>query len=282
MKSRLKVLIPVGAGIVIILILLASSIKIIDQTEIAVVRTLGEITGTLESGIHLVNPLTQKIALYDTKIHVKELTFESYTKDAQAISAQVEVQYELPKTNVEDVAKTYGSYDALETKLSNVVEEKTKVVISRLSAMTLMETRSQLSASAIEEMHQLETVFPVRFTSVIIKDISFSDAFEAVIEQKMAAEQEALRAQNVTKQLEEENKQKVAAAVAEAEALKASADAAAYETRVKAEAEAEAMRLIQEQLSKDPLYIDYIKWSAWNGVLPETVLGSSGVIIDLP
>ncbi len=39
-------------------------------------------------------------------------------------------------------------------------------------------------------------------------------------------------------------------------------------------AEAEAIQLVNEQLSKPPRYIDLVRAKAWNGSLPQTMLGS--------
>jgi hypothetical protein len=59
--------------------------------------------------------------------------------------------------------------------------------------------------------------------------------------------------------------------------IKATADANAI--LILAKAEADAMKLKQREIS--PLYVDYIKASMWNGVLPTTVLGTSTPMITI-
>ena len=187
----------IGACIAIFAIaMLVSGIKIIDQTEIGVVKTFGRVDHTISGGLNFVNPITDTVEVMDLRVHVSESSFASYTKDAQPVTASVEYQYELLPGNAMAVATQYGSYEILETKLGAAAEERAKIVFSRYGAMTLLETRSTLSAQVWEEFRELEDLFPIHFTSVVIKDIDFSDAFEAAVEAKMEAEQNALRAEN--------------------------------------------------------------------------------------
>lgn len=76
--------------------------------------------------------------------------------------------------------------------------------------------------------------------------------------------------------------------VAESQKLVAEADAQrkiavakgdSAQAVIAASGRAEAIR--REQLNLTPMYLDYIRASAWNGVLPTTVLGSQNVMIPL-
>jgi regulator of protease activity HflC (stomatin/prohibitin superfamily) len=46
-------------------------------------------------------------------------------------------------------------------------------------------------------------------------------------------------------------------------------------------ASAESMSIKIKQRELTPEYIEYIKWSSWNGVLPTTVAGGSGVLLNV-
>lgn len=94
-------------------------------------------------------------------------------------------------------------------------------------------------------------------------------ALQASIEAKTKAIQEVQVAENQKKVAEAEAQRKIAVAKGD------SAQAV-----IAAAGEAAAMKLKQKELS--PQYIDYIKWSKWNGELPTTMLGSgSGTIFNL-
>jgi hypothetical protein len=45
-------------------------------------------------------------------------------------------------------------------------------------------------------------------------------------------------------------------------------------------AEALSIKIKQQQLAKSPQYVEYLKTTKWNGVLPQ-VTGSGGLIIDM-
>lgn len=173
---------------------------------------------------------------------------------------------------VMDVAREYGSYEILETKLDNVVQERAKIVFAKYSAMTLLENRATLSIEVADEVKTLEELYHVNFTSVIVQDIDFSDAFEASVEAKMTAEQDALRA-------EQEKKTAVVKAEQEAEVAAIEAEAAI----ARAQGEAEAMRITREALQNMPdAYIQQMWIEKWNGELPAVQAGDSASVIVNP
>lgn len=94
-------------------------------------------------------------------------------------------------------------------------------------------------------------------------------ALQASIEAKTKAIQEVQVAENQKKVAEAEAQRKIAVAKGD------SAQAV-----IAAAGEAAAMKFKQRELS--PQYIEYIKWSKWNGELPTTMLGSgSGTMFNL-
>ena len=207
--------------------------------------------------------------MYDLRIHVREAAFATYTKDAQPVEVSVEYQYEPQTDRMMEIASQYGSYEILETKIAKVVEERTKIVIARYSAMPLLENRSNLSFEVDEEVSKLEDTFPVHFTSVVVANLDFSDAFEASVEAKMTAEQDALRA-------EQEKKTAVVKAEQAKEVAAIEADAAI----AKAKGEAEAMKITKEALSSMPdEYIQSMYLEKWDGKLPQIVTEGSGLML---
>lgn len=255
---------------ILLIIMVIGGIRIVDQTEVGVVRTFGEISGSIDGGLNFVNPLTQTVTMYDLTVHSQNRALASYSKDAQPMTASIEFQYQLTADSAMKVARQYGSYEALEQKLGQVVEERVKIVLSRYGAMTLLENRSTLSAQCFDEVREIENTFPVTFTSVVISDVDFSDAFEASVEAKMKAEQDALRAEQEARQaVIEANRDKEVASI-EAEAAIATA-----------RGEAEAMNIIREALQNMPeAYIQQLYLEKWNGVLPQIVTEGSSLMIN--
>lgn len=270
--TRVKWIATIGALVILIIVLVIGGIRVVDETEVGVVKTFGEISGTVDSGLNFINPLTQKVTMYDLRVHVRESSFASYTKDAQPLTAAIEYQYALNPAFAEDVAREYGSYEILETKLSNIVEERAKIVFAHYSAMSLLENRSNLSTEVTEEVKTIENLFHVTFTSVVVKDIDFSDAFEASVEAKMTAEQAALKAEQDKKTaiIQAEQKKEVAAITAEA-------------AIAQAKGEAEALEITRQALQNMPdTWVQQLWIEKWDGKLPTTQAGSDAAIIVNP
>ena len=261
----------VGVCLVIaVLATLLGGIRIMDQTEVGVVKTFGRVDHTISGGLNFVNPISDTVEIMDLRVHVRESSFASYTKDAQPVTASIEYQYELLSSSAMDVVKQFGSYEILETKLSASVEERAKIVFARYSAMPLLEARSTLSAQVDEEVKLLEDTFPVHFTNVVVKDIDFSDAFEAAVEAKMQAEQNALRAENEKKE-----------AVTRAEQAREVAAINAEAAIATAEGEAKALEITRQALENMPdTWVAQQYLEKWDGKLPQLITGDgSGVML---
>lgn len=270
--KTLKFVIPLIFLIILVLMFVFCGIKILDTTEIGVVKTFGEISGTIDGGLNFVNPITDTVEIYDLRVHVKDASFASYTKDAQPVTAAIEYQYELEPSAAMQVATQFGNYEILETKLANVVEERAKIVFARYGAMPLLENRSNLSAEVRAEVELLEQNFPVNFTSVVVRDIDFSDAFEAAVEQKMQAEQNALRAENEKKE-----------AITRAEQAREVAAINAEAAIAAAEGEAKALEITRQALENMPdTWVAQLYLDKWDGKLPQFMTGSDTGIMITP
>lgn len=255
-----------------VLAMLLGSIRIMDQTEVGIVKTFGRVDHTISGGLNFVNPFSDTVEIMDLRVHVCESSFASYTKDAQPVTASIEYQYELLPSSAMEVAAQFGTYEILETKLGAVVEERAKIVFARYSAMPLLENRSTLSAEIWEEVKLLEDTFPVHFTSVVVKDIDFSDAFEAAVEAKMQAEQNALRAENEKKE-----------AVTRAEQAREVAAINAEAAIATAEGEAKALEITRQALENMPdTWVAQQYLEKWDGKLPQLIAGDGPGVMLTP
>jgi regulator of protease activity HflC (stomatin/prohibitin superfamily) len=91
--------------------------------------------------------------------------------------------------------------------------------------------------------------------------------------------QESIIAKTKAIQQAEASEQQAIAAIAEGKRKVAVARADSAETIITAQAAALAIKIKQNQLS--PLYIEYVKANAWNGVLPTTVAGGAGTFLNI-
>jgi regulator of protease activity HflC (stomatin/prohibitin superfamily) len=91
--------------------------------------------------------------------------------------------------------------------------------------------------------------------------------------------QDAIIAKTKSIQQAEASEQQALAAIADGKRKVAVAKADSAEMIINAKASAMAIKLKQQSLT--PEYIEFIKWSKWNGKLPETIAGGSGTFLNI-
>ncbi|MCL1830566.1 MAG: prohibitin family protein [Oscillospiraceae bacterium] len=256
----------------ILLIVVPGSIFSISTGEVGVVKVFGEAKHTVSPGIHFQFWLSNTVERYDIKTREINLVFEAYSKDAQTITGILAIQYQIMPDKLIEINSQYGSVNALEERLKAIIIERAKSVFSDKGAMVIVEGRSSLSGEIEQRIAPMMEPYYVTVTAVALEDISFNDAFESAVEQKMVAEQEKLRA--------EYDKEK---AIIKAEEALAVAEREAKAVIEKAQGDAEALLIMQEAWSsltpevKEAMLTEMF-YAKWNGVLPEVMSGDS---IDL-
>lgn len=273
--KRLKVLVPAVAIGLFVVITAVSGIQIVDQTEIGVVRTFGQISGSIQPGMNFVNPFTDTVTKYDTRVQSHELVFASYTLDGQAVDIVVELQFNVPREKVIEVASNYGSAETLITRILNSSEEKIKFVFAGRTAMQAVEQRSALSGDAQISVQSIEATYPIDIASVIIKDISFSDAFEASIELKVKAEQEKLTSKTQSEKAVLEAERDATIRRTQADANLYAAEKEAEAERLRADAEAYRINTEGEAIRANPDMLEQLRIEQWDGAYPDTYISGS-------
>lgn len=228
--------IPVAFAIVfaIALCVVPMSIHIVNTGEIAVVKHMGEAREVKTAGMHFDLWITEQYDYYDAKVQNVEISTQAYSSDAQTMNIAMTLQYQISIENAIDIAKQYGSLDALQNRIEAIAVEKTKSVLSSYKAMDIISDRASMSPKVEEVIiGAITDEYFVNISTVVLTNIDFSTAFEKAVEEKMIAEQKKLQA-------EYENEMKVAAAEAEAKAAIQKAEGEAKAKLIAAEAERDA------------------------------------------
>lgn len=237
------------------------SMHTVDTGEVAVVKRLGKIVDVREPGTHFDFWMTKSYQRYDTKVQNVEITTAAYSSDAQTMDVAMTLQYQIMSDKVTDIAKQYGSLDALQGRIQAIVIEKTKAALSAHKAMDIIADRAAVSPEVEQAIRDaVDEEYFVNITAVVLTNIDFSDAFEKAVEDKMIAEQAKLKA-------DYENDTKVAKAKADAEAL-----------LIEATAQAEANELLTKSLTDEVLESKF--YDKWDGKLPQ-VMGEGSAILDI-
>lgn len=259
------------------------SLHTVETGEVAIVKEFGNAKEVKTAGLHYDPWITKSYEYVNTKTQEVYIETMAYSSDAQPMTIKMAVQYNIKGDEALEVVKQYGSEEGLQSKLTSIITEAPKAVVSTRPAMEIIANRSEIPpAVEIAINEALGNKYFVVITQVSITDIDFSDVFEQAVEQKMIAEQDKLKA-------EYENERKIAEAeanakaeiakaeakkeiaTAEADVKKINAEAEAEALKIKATAEAEANKKIAESIT--PELLDKIELEKWDGKLPTTLLG---------
>lgn len=275
-----KVVSGLGMAVMFVLfVFVPFSCHQIDSGEVAVVKVWGEAKEVKGEGFNFDSWISTKYIKYDLKTQEINSSISAYSQDAQSMTAGLTVQFRIQADKVLNINKEYGTLDVLTERIKAISEEKAKVVISQSSAMSLIETRSELSTKVETAINSAVSQYYIDITMVVVTDITFSEAFENTVEDKMIAEQEKLKAEYEKEKAIIQAEQKLEVAKLEAEAQLEKAMKEAEATEVRAEAEANALKIIETAWKEiDPevrqVMLQEMAIESWNGSLPETMVGT--------
>ena len=254
------------AVIAVLLIVVLNSFSIVNEGYVGVKYRFGKIVqDNLTAGLNVHIPFIEEIEQVDIREHIYSVSTDAYTSDTQSVnSLQLKLNYCYDSSKLSDIIRNIGISNVEARLLVPNVQKIAKDAIGKVKAEQLVQSRADVTNEIQNSLTEILAKDGIIVTAFAIENLNFDEAFEASIQAKVIAEQDALKMENKTKEKEEEAKQVVIAAEAEAKSK-----------RIAAEAEADAIKAIQEQLQKSPNYIDYFQIEKWDGKLPQVV--SDGV-----
>lgn len=213
----------------------------------------------LPEGLYFYNFFTTSIEQLDTQTQVTEFKTETYTRDMQVSDITYTLTYALEPDAAATTFKVAG--DAWVDKLvAPVLAGAVKQIVGQFDAVELVAHRDKATEAVKAGVATALSAAHVRLISLQISEIKYSKEFEAAVERKVIATQNAEQAKNHTQQIEEEARQRIVAA----------------------KAEAESMQIRSEALSKNQNLVNYEAVQKWNGVLPTMIMGGTMPFISLP
>jgi regulator of protease activity HflC (stomatin/prohibitin superfamily) len=248
--------------IITLIILAANSFTIVSEGFVGVKYRFERIVGDyLSPGLNFKIPFVERIEQVDVRNQIYEFVGDAYTRDTQMVNdLRLKVTYRYSQDRLSDIIRDVGIANVQDRFLVPNVQKIAKDEIGRVNAEMLVQSRSEVQNKIQESLTTVLAVDGIIVTAFAIENIAFEAQFEESIQAKVIAEQKALQMINITREKEEQAKQVVIAAEADAESI-----------LIKAEAEAKAIALIQEQISQNFGYIEYLKIVQWNGVLPQVI-----------
>ncbi|KAI9133780.1 SPFH domain-containing protein [Acaryochloris sp. CCMEE 5410] len=246
----------------------ASSVRIVNQGNAALVENLGSYKKRLDPGLNFIFPVIDQIVYKDTlRLKVLDIDPQScITCDNVAITVDAVVYWQII-----DMEKAYYKVENLSSAMVNLVQTQIRAEMGKLELDETFTARTQISEILLQELDSATDPWGVKVTRVELRDITPSQAVQDSMELQMAAERKK-RAAILTSEGEREAAVNSARGSAEAQVLAAEArkksailEAEAEQQSIvlraqgdrqdrvlRAHATSEALQIVTQALKQDP------------------------------
>lgn len=225
---------------------------------------------SLVTGAVWYNPITT--AVYEYPTYVITVDYEPFSinaKDGSSFSVDPTISLKIVDGKSPEVFRKYRKdniTDVINTTLYNYVKNAFRIQLNNYTTDELVSKREEFE-KAIEDRLSKELLIENFQLEQMTSGLQYPETLVRSIDEKNAAIQKALKAENEVKTIEAEAKKRVAEAQGQAEAL-----------RIKGDAEAEYNRKISASLST--LIIQQNMIEKWDGKLP-VMSGATNTILDV-
>ena len=191
------------------IVLMLSSCAVVRQDMVGVKRKFGKIkTRSLEPGLYAVNPFTTTMLTIPSRTVNMEIRLNLPSKEGLTIASDISILYRIKKDAAAEILKNVGArYER--TLILPVFRSASADVCARFFAKDMHSgERSVIERKIQERMKELLDKRGFEIESVLLKSISLPARLSGAIEQKLAAEQDAMRMQFVLQREQQEAKRK--------------------------------------------------------------------------
>ena len=266
----------IGLIVLICAGLLAGGYYTVDQGDRAVILRFGKVVDVASPGLHFKIPLIDNVKKISVRTQKVTEKIDAYSRDIQAADLTISVNYSINPTSVTEIYTKYG-VELEDRVIRPQILAKTKDVFGRNNAVEIVQSREAIAASIVKELQGRFEELGVIVQTVQIEDIVFSKDYERAVEERMNAEVQVKKTQQVleTKKLEAEMVRAKAAGDADARVAMANAEAASM--KAVGDAEAHVIEVKGKALAQNPNLIGLIQAEKWNGELPTTFIPGASV-----
>lgn len=242
--------------ILVVLIVGANSLAQIPAGHTGVVLQFGAVSDTVMSeGLHMKIPFITNVVTIDNRVLKAEVESTSASKDLQTVSSTIAVNYRVGQANSATLYQNVGvGFEDVIVKPA--IQECVKAVTAQFTAEELITLRQTVGDQMRDLLQAKIGPYGLNIEVFNIISFEFSDEFNAAIEAKQTAQQNALKAEQDLARIKVEAEQKIE----------------------QAKAEAESYKLKSLEIGQATLAMEWI--DKWDGKLP-TVAGDSQMMLNI-
>jgi regulator of protease activity HflC (stomatin/prohibitin superfamily) len=227
--------------------------------QVGVKQRFGKLSeNTKSQGVMFYNPFFSRILRVPTRTINREIAINLPSKEGLTIASDVSILYRIEPSKVTDVIREIGlNYDQIVT---SVFRSAAADICSQFFAKDMHSGERRLIENQIRDLMN-ERLTPKGFIieAVLLKSITLPKGLTSSIEQKLEAEQDALRMEFILDQQRKEAERQVISANAKREVAIIDAQGRAEVIRIEAEAQQKANELLNSSLTPGVLKMKQIE-----------------------
>jgi len=242
----------------------------VEPGTVGVLAQWGEVHSDSKSeGLHWETWFRDDIVNMPLRVQKIEAKASASSKDLQVVTSIIALNYRLDGSKAVDVFQDIGKLETVEqTIVAPALQEAVKASTAKYTAQELVTKRQEVKNTISDYITATLEKSHLQVTELSIVDFKFDNKYQAAVEDKQVAEENAKKATNDLQRIEIEAKQRVAKAQGMAEAALA-----------KARAEAEAQTMLRETLTPEILKLRAVE--KWDGKMPVVTGDGSAAIVDV-
>jgi prohibitin 1 len=200
--------------------LLLSSCAIIRPGEVGIKQRMGKLSEkTHFQGTVWFNPFTTRVLKTNVQINDIELSLSLPSKEGLSVVAQISILYRIDQNSVSKVIRSLGL--RYETIISNVFRSASADVCSKYFAKDMHSgMRAEIEKEIQKKMAETLSEQGIYVSAVLMKSIQLPAGLAGSIEQKLQAEQDAMRMKFILEQEKLEAERKIIEATGTKDAQK--------------------------------------------------------------
>jgi prohibitin 2 len=218
-----------GIGIVFLIIILSQWLPwyTVSPGEIALITRLGKLQENVYTEwLNFKVPLIDKVIRINIQTQKVEATANAASKDLQNISATIAVNGAVLPSFAKELYRNLGDATLVADKIINPsIQESVKAATAKYTAEELITKRTAVSQEIRTLLVEKLEKRWIQVSDVNIVNFQFSADFDAAIEKKVKAEQEALAEKNKLESVKFQAQQSIERSKAEAESIRIQAEA---------------------------------------------------------
>jgi prohibitin 1 len=214
MKTNLNIF------MLLLLVVTFSSCAVIRPGDVGVKQRLGKLSNTAKTeGMIVYNPFISKVIITSIQTRNLELSLSLPSKEGLSVTSQISILYRIDRNKVQKLISEYGLY--YESIISSIFRSSASDVCAQFFAKDMHSgMRSKIELSIQEKMDTLLSEQGIIIESVLMKSIQLPPGLARSIEERLQAEQDAMRMEFMKQQAERQAEIKIIEAKGERDAQK--------------------------------------------------------------